>query len=145
MIRRPPRSTLFPYTTLFRSKSGARLRDEHHRVRGRGRRPVRDRLPEPGAGLRARSDYRFLLPPRGREDGAAGGRSRAERPAVAVVAAVGGDARHRSGGRVHRRPGSAGGPLMDPVAAWNALLRPDRELTPEFTMALAGAMRQRRL
>src|SRR2546422_5770109 len=25
MIRRPPRSTLFPYTTLFRSKSCARL------------------------------------------------------------------------------------------------------------------------
>src|SRR3712207_8827757 len=24
MIRRPPRSTLFPYTTLFRSQSGAR-------------------------------------------------------------------------------------------------------------------------
>src|SRR2546430_10167600 len=24
MIRRPPRSTLFPYTTLFRSNSGAR-------------------------------------------------------------------------------------------------------------------------
>src|SRR3712207_7719310 len=24
MIRRPPRSTLFPYTTLFRSKSGVR-------------------------------------------------------------------------------------------------------------------------
>src|SRR5438876_12442981 len=24
MIRRPPRSTLFPYTTLFRSKLGAR-------------------------------------------------------------------------------------------------------------------------
>src|SRR3712207_7503812 len=24
MIRRPPRSTLFPYTTLFRSKSGQR-------------------------------------------------------------------------------------------------------------------------
>src|SRR2546430_10940605 len=24
MIRRPPRSTLFPYTTLFRSKPGAR-------------------------------------------------------------------------------------------------------------------------
>src|SRR5256884_4107352 len=24
MIRRPPRSTLFPYTTLFRSKRGAR-------------------------------------------------------------------------------------------------------------------------
>src|ERR1035438_579050 len=25
MIRRPPRSTLFPYTTLFRSQSGDRL------------------------------------------------------------------------------------------------------------------------
>src|SRR2546429_1188641 len=27
MIRRPPRSTLFPYTTLFRSALGARQRD----------------------------------------------------------------------------------------------------------------------
>src|SRR3712207_8387138 len=26
MIRRPPRSTLFPYTTLFRSRCGARKR-----------------------------------------------------------------------------------------------------------------------
>src|SRR5260370_30743656 len=26
MIRRPPRSTLFPYTTLFRSRGGARSR-----------------------------------------------------------------------------------------------------------------------
>src|SRR2546430_9287142 len=26
MIRRPPRSTLFPYTTLFRSVSGGRVR-----------------------------------------------------------------------------------------------------------------------
>src|SRR3989449_2857440 len=36
MIRRPPRSTLFPYTTLFRSRRPAaarrdlRLRDLHH-------------------------------------------------------------------------------------------------------------------
>src|SRR2546426_4624799 len=29
MIRRPPRSTLFPYTTLFRSQ-----RPDHHRVQG---------------------------------------------------------------------------------------------------------------
>src|SRR2546430_4466852 len=28
MIRRPPRSTLFPYTTLFRSCSGSLLREE---------------------------------------------------------------------------------------------------------------------
>src|SRR3712207_8014056 len=27
MIRRPPRSTLFPYTTLFRSQTGSRLWD----------------------------------------------------------------------------------------------------------------------
>src|SRR2546425_11791556 len=32
MIRRPPRSTLFPYTTLFRSLSGG--------VRSRGHRPA---------------------------------------------------------------------------------------------------------
>src|SRR3712207_8211094 len=38
MIRRPPRSTLFPYTTLFRSS-----RDEAERVAGR----VLDALTEP--------------------------------------------------------------------------------------------------
>src|SRR3712207_8442022 len=32
MIRRPPRSTLFPYTTLFRSHEGRRL-DLPHRAR----------------------------------------------------------------------------------------------------------------
>src|SRR2546422_2368682 len=38
MIRRPPRSTLFPYTTLFRSRIGelshhpAGLRDTHPRI-----------------------------------------------------------------------------------------------------------------
>src|SRR5258705_4045982 len=31
MIRRPPRSTLFPYTTLFRSQRGARGCDPNHR------------------------------------------------------------------------------------------------------------------
>src|SRR3712207_7910699 len=29
MIRRPPRSTLFPYTTLFRSRRAALLREAH--------------------------------------------------------------------------------------------------------------------
>src|SRR2546430_4280632 len=44
MIRRPPRSTLFPYTTLFRSadvlggaKGGARLLDQEHGECGVGR------------------------------------------------------------------------------------------------------------
>src|SRR2546430_7510425 len=32
MIRRPPRSTLFPYTTLFRSRRGVR----HHTVNAHG-------------------------------------------------------------------------------------------------------------
>src|SRR3712207_6975949 len=30
MIRRPPRSTLFPYTTLFRSEAGAEHRVDYH-------------------------------------------------------------------------------------------------------------------
>src|SRR5687768_18218033 len=34
MIRRPPRSTLFPYTTLFRSGLGADLRVQVLSVRG---------------------------------------------------------------------------------------------------------------
>src|SRR6266568_7160979 len=40
MIRRPPRSTLFPYTTLFRSPPHARVADpldQAHRLRARGR------------------------------------------------------------------------------------------------------------
>src|ERR1041385_4046129 len=36
MIRRPPRSTLFPYTTLFRSVVGGRVRPEVARADERG-------------------------------------------------------------------------------------------------------------
>src|SRR3712207_6846726 len=53
MIRRPPRSTLFPYTTLFRSRGGLRpaagrgpgVRHAGRRLRGAGgeRGPRRDR------------------------------------------------------------------------------------------------------
>src|SRR5207245_5858648 len=48
MIRRPPRSTLFPYTTLFRSSDGRLGRAPlagRRRLRGRAdaRPPVRDR------------------------------------------------------------------------------------------------------
>src|SRR2546430_7759787 len=35
MIRRPPRSTLFPYTTLFRSRRGRRTSRNPHRERAR--------------------------------------------------------------------------------------------------------------
>src|SRR2546422_3946641 len=41
MIRRPPRSTLFPYTTLFRSPC---LRDAAHQFRGRIDQPDHRRL-----------------------------------------------------------------------------------------------------
>src|SRR2546422_3675574 len=41
MIRRPPRSTLFPYTTLFRS-----LRDRQHGCRIAAREPFEDRVQE---------------------------------------------------------------------------------------------------
>src|SRR2546430_6123546 len=48
MIRRPPRSTLFPYTTLFRSRSRSRRRRRcasvpGHRRRGRGRTVLKPR------------------------------------------------------------------------------------------------------
>src|SRR2546430_7868409 len=36
MIRRPPRSTLFPYTTLFRSRDRARLEETRERLPGGG-------------------------------------------------------------------------------------------------------------
>src|SRR3989449_10879638 len=66
MIRRPPRSTLFPYTTLFRSQArGHPVEPQRHRCRGdrriRSRAPAADRTrrggirePErPAAALRA--------------------------------------------------------------------------------------------
>src|SRR5258705_8021506 len=40
MIRRPPRSTLFPYTTLFRSISGRAPADKRRRFRSPRRRQV---------------------------------------------------------------------------------------------------------
>src|SRR3712207_8933606 len=43
MIRRPPRSTLFPYTTLFRSGLDTRPRDAACPRRGRPRRRRRGR------------------------------------------------------------------------------------------------------
>src|SRR6266496_5279430 len=41
MIRRPPRSTLFPYTTLFRPRAGGRPRRERPELHPPG--PGRDR------------------------------------------------------------------------------------------------------
>src|SRR5260221_9623161 len=45
MIRRPPRSTLFPYTTLFRSRRTIAIDNERH---------ITAATPVPGAGHRRR-------------------------------------------------------------------------------------------
>src|SRR5262245_64135908 len=50
MIRRPPRSTLFPYTTLFRSRSGPPWPAASGTRRGRRRRTC---CPEPSPRARA--------------------------------------------------------------------------------------------
>src|SRR2546425_13378360 len=49
MIRRPPRSTLFPYTTLFRSLLALRRRHRRRRSRDRAARdrPARTQGPDP--------------------------------------------------------------------------------------------------
>src|SRR2546430_9234323 len=47
MIRRPPRSTLFPYTTLFRSLLAGL--NEEHAARRRNREIRRQSLQKPGA------------------------------------------------------------------------------------------------
>src|SRR5260370_14385564 len=54
MIRRPPRSTLFPYTTLFRSRPAHRTEATAARVArlGRDRRRPRQDLPRPRRALR---------------------------------------------------------------------------------------------
>src|SRR3712207_7898708 len=55
MIRRPPRSTLFPYTTLFRSSRGRRAGAlPAHRVGGSGGPGLPGRLRLPAQGPRAR-------------------------------------------------------------------------------------------
>src|SRR5437867_7389681 len=60
MIRRPPRSTLFPYTTLFRSLAEVRLRHKlavlHHQQHLDDAGHARDGLGVSNIGLHARSE-----------------------------------------------------------------------------------------
>src|SRR3712207_8567862 len=54
MIRRPPRSTLFPYTTLFRSVHGPRRRERSRPRGGAGGAARALRLAPPAAPARGR-------------------------------------------------------------------------------------------
>src|SRR3712207_7682869 len=62
MIRRPPRSTLFPYTTLFRSMNGTAYLIVRAEVAAPDDRPLFDHwygtehLPEAAAAFKARSE-----------------------------------------------------------------------------------------
>src|SRR3989442_11524213 len=63
MIRRPPRSTLFPYTTLFRSTCARRPPVSAARQASAGRfSPTTDRLLEPGIRRWFRRASSHLLP-----------------------------------------------------------------------------------
>src|SRR2546428_3455231 len=71
MIRRPPRSTLFPYTTLFRSSQRVRQSAEERRlVRKLVRSHGNDRSEEHTSELQSRSDLvcRLLLEKKKKND-----------------------------------------------------------------------------
>src|SRR6266516_5995555 len=112
MIRRPPRSTLFPYTTLFRSAvSGRELRREHasRRIGARvGRAEGRDRGAD-RARLAAAQGGRRRADPRNE----AAEVPRGERPRGGRLADERGDGRARRGARAGEgvraalRPGAA--------------------------------------
>src|SRR2546422_11710983 len=85
MIRRPPRSTLFPYTTLFRSPGGGvRVPRDRHRMVGRAVRGAQAR--HPGGGDRRKARLQTSGGSRGVEGKAALTRT----PGLAPPAARGG-------------------------------------------------------
>src|SRR5436309_11537651 len=53
MIRRPPRSTLFPYTTLFRPRARGPLGQGRRRIRGRQHAPAARTARAAGARFRS--------------------------------------------------------------------------------------------
>src|SRR3712207_8266462 len=68
MIRRPPRSTLFPYTTLFRSRQGrASERCRRLRARGRVRAQLQPRRHRRGSEARRRRDEQLRVQQRSEE------------------------------------------------------------------------------
>src|SRR5471032_3412381 len=72
MIRRPPRSTLFPYTTLFRSRLPARLRWRPHWAQCGNRKSA--------PGRRSRGSVGHIWSPLAAGAGASGRKPRRHRP-----------------------------------------------------------------
>src|SRR5215204_3381774 len=72
MIRRPPRSTLFPYTTLFRSPRRSGVRPRCRRLRRDQRRPRPRRSEEHTSELQSHSDLvcRLLLEKKKKQENA---------------------------------------------------------------------------
>src|SRR5215208_1635762 len=98
MIRRPPRSTLFPYTTLFRS--------------------ARRRLAAAGTAVRARAPRRRDRPPAALAEARVRGRSRRGRHLRLAARARRRAAASRAGrraGRVPREPGHGAALHIQPV------------------------------
>src|SRR6266498_6163233 len=126
MIRRPPRSTLFPYTTLFRSGTGAgrRLRPAAAGDRGRAA-PARP----PGRGTYQRAGARSAAGARPRRVPVRG-----RTVAAGVVRQVGAGRRQcrRRGGAEDRRRRRLAGPL--------ARTRPNRRLRPNGATAYLACL-----
>src|SRR5256885_2968233 len=112
MIRRPPRSTLFPYTTLFRSSGGGGRRDERgaavrHRHTASGPTPDAELLEGHDRSAARSGDF---LPGRGtrsRSGGAIGG-STADRQRVSSLPGTGHSRRDASDRTVPETDGRMG-------------------------------------
>src|SRR3712207_8312663 len=68
MIRRPPRSTLFPYTTLFRSARSEHL-PARHRLAARVQAGVHHGLRDPAGPAQRAGESTVAVPARQREGG----------------------------------------------------------------------------
>src|SRR5256886_15897794 len=109
MIRRPPRSTLFPYTTLFRSRRSVRV-PPRHGPRGCGHRPLR--RGGPPARLAGADPARLPVRGHSRRPGGAGPAGGArDRPAGAAGSGGGGGGGGGggAGGRGGGAPRAGGG------------------------------------
>src|SRR3712207_5706823 len=118
MIRRPPRSTLFPYTTLFRSGAGQLLQRLEGEIRVYRRGPVADeqgevvnlarlgRLDDEGRAGADAPTYQVVVDGRGREEARDGGLLRADPPV----------AQHEDrGSPAHRALGALAEPAQSPL------------------------------